>query len=261
MQTEDITALVAAAAALVAVVSYFATRASTPSSDEPQEDISSPDWRHLLSSGKSTDACAYCGQQGGSLKKCMRCKQAAYCGAECQKAGWKIHKSNCDPPLWRAARDGLTEKVGQLLQEGADIEGAGGTSLCVPLVVAARGGHSEVVSLLLEKGAEVSGKSSTSATPLHAAVKERHGFVTGLLLEKGADVNARASLGKLGLWTPLQIAAKQGDAAAVLPLPKSLDPHTLHPTPENYPREKVAQLLGAGADIEVQTDQGFAGPG
>ena len=29
------------------------------------------------------------------LKRCARCKQASYCGAECQKAGWAAHKMTC----------------------------------------------------------------------------------------------------------------------------------------------------------------------
>lgn len=33
------------------------------------------------------------------LKRCATCKDVWYCGAECQKAGWKRHKKTCAPPL------------------------------------------------------------------------------------------------------------------------------------------------------------------
>lgn len=44
-------------------------------------------------------ACWQCGQQGVVLKKCARCKNAAYCGAECQRLSWKQHKTACEVPL------------------------------------------------------------------------------------------------------------------------------------------------------------------
>ena len=47
------------------------------------------------------DICAHCGKEGVELKRCSRCKQVSYCGAECQKAGWKQHKETCEPPLSR----------------------------------------------------------------------------------------------------------------------------------------------------------------
>ena len=44
------------------------------------------------------DSCAHCGVQaplGAELQRCSRCKQAAYCGAACQRAAWKGHKKGC----------------------------------------------------------------------------------------------------------------------------------------------------------------------
>ena len=46
----------------------------------------------------SAASCAHCGTQVLALKKCSICKQVGYCGAECQKAGWKGHKT-CARPL------------------------------------------------------------------------------------------------------------------------------------------------------------------
>ena len=40
-------------------------------------------------------ACANCGkvaQKGSTFRKCAQCKAFAYCGIDCQKAHWKIHK-------------------------------------------------------------------------------------------------------------------------------------------------------------------------
>ena len=47
---------------------------------------------------ESAAGCSHCGKQDVSLKKCGRCKQASYCGAECQKGAWKAgHKTVCLP--------------------------------------------------------------------------------------------------------------------------------------------------------------------
>jgi hypothetical protein len=45
----------------------------------------------------SAGSCAHCGKQGVALKRCARCKEVSYCGAACQKAGWKGHKKTCAP--------------------------------------------------------------------------------------------------------------------------------------------------------------------
>jgi len=43
----------------------------------------------------SEASCAHCGKQRKALKRCSVCRRAWYCGAECQKAGWKKHKRTC----------------------------------------------------------------------------------------------------------------------------------------------------------------------
>ena len=50
---------------------------------------------------ESASSCSYCGKKSRvDLKRCARCKQASYCGAECQKAGWAAHKMTCAlPPI------------------------------------------------------------------------------------------------------------------------------------------------------------------
>jgi hypothetical protein len=58
------------------------------------------DIEQALASLALRDSCAHCGAQGAvELKRCSRCKRAAYCGAACQKAGWKAHRKTCSPPL------------------------------------------------------------------------------------------------------------------------------------------------------------------
>ncbi|KAJ1474724.1 hypothetical protein T484DRAFT_1635053, partial [Baffinella frigidus] len=40
--------------------------------------------------------CAHCGTKEKELTRCARCKQTCYCGAECQKRAWKLHKNTCE---------------------------------------------------------------------------------------------------------------------------------------------------------------------
>ena len=50
-------------------------------------------------------SCAGCGKE--DAKRCAGCGTVAYCGKECQKAGWKLHKRFCH----RRKLDTPTEKV------------------------------------------------------------------------------------------------------------------------------------------------------
>ena len=47
--------------------------------------------------GGGEATCSECGKGGGDLQRCSTCKQTWYCGAQCQKAGWKRHKKTCVP--------------------------------------------------------------------------------------------------------------------------------------------------------------------
>ncbi|CAI5531565.1 unnamed protein product [Closterium sp. Naga37s-1] len=55
----------------------------------------------VLAAGVRCCAFPGCGRAEGPgrppLKACSRCGQAAYCGRECQKAHWKVHKLQCQP--------------------------------------------------------------------------------------------------------------------------------------------------------------------
>ncbi len=70
--------------------------AFTPASrDAPMPGASREDTRALLRA-----VCAGCGalDAGSAMRKCSRCLGARYCGAECQRAHWKVHKKTCAPP-------------------------------------------------------------------------------------------------------------------------------------------------------------------
>ncbi|KAK2041869.1 hypothetical protein LZ31DRAFT_596900 [Colletotrichum somersetense] len=69
---------------------------------------------------------------GKALKNCDRCKKAWYCGVDCQRAHWKLHKPECPPRVlllrpdyFLGARSGSThlpfffapEGLGQLKEE------------------------------------------------------------------------------------------------------------------------------------------------
>lgn len=49
-----------------------------------------------------------------SLSKCARCKVVMYCGRECQKKDWAVHKFSCREPAKseaEAAADSQTEMI------------------------------------------------------------------------------------------------------------------------------------------------------
>lgn len=57
------------------------------------EELHDPaEWRRLDKT--DTTGCAQCSAQDASLK-CSACRGARYCGRECQKAHWVIHKPRC----------------------------------------------------------------------------------------------------------------------------------------------------------------------
>ena len=49
----------------------------------------------FCSDAKAMGSCSHCGKQREALKRCSRCKQDSYCGAECQNAAWKGHRKSC----------------------------------------------------------------------------------------------------------------------------------------------------------------------
>ncbi|XP_070570365.1 ankyrin repeat and SOCS box protein 8-like [Ptychodera flava] len=85
---------------------------------------------------------------------------------------------------WRAYS---TDDVEELLDEGADINGASGTLL--PLHCACMVCDSNVLKLLLDRGATVNAVDGYERTALHYAA-EKDDICTELLIQYGADLNA-----------------------------------------------------------------------
>ncbi len=127
-------------------------------------------------------------------------------------------------PLAQAVWDGDTEKVGNLLNAGADVNssmdisykiGAGGTIASsfevsisgkiapqagMPVLCsAAMFGHSEILRLLLEKGADANRKDKYGQTPLILAAWQGDADSVKLLLSKRADTAVRDQSGRTAL--------------------------------------------------------------
>lgn len=70
--------------------------------DEAAGEARGVDIAEMLSGGAATqrkyeekaETCAVCGKKGKVLR-CAKCKYAAYCGKECQRADWASHKKEC----------------------------------------------------------------------------------------------------------------------------------------------------------------------
>lgn len=117
-----------------------------------------------------------------------------------------------------AAQRGNVDAVEILLQAGARVTAATRIGAYTPLHLASRGGHVTVARSLVEAGADARAPTTNSgATPLHLAASSAGGGaeLIALLVEHGADVNAReVSSGQ----TPLMFAAATGRAEAVTEL-------------------------------------------
>ncbi|MGF6257934.1 ankyrin repeat domain-containing protein [Ensifer sp. LBL] len=132
-------------------------------------------------------------------------------------------------PLHDAARDGDTERVKQLLDQGTDItepDAAGEPAL----LIAALKGRAEVVALLIDRGNDIEIRNKGGLTALHAAAYGGDLETVKLLVAKGADVNDVANFYKM---SPLHAAAEEGHA------------------------EVVAFLLANKADIEAKERNGY----
>ena len=92
--------------------------------------------------------------------------------------------------LMRAALDGNTESVRELINQGADInrrDDSGRTALMFAVV----NRHYETMKLLLEHGADVNARSKQGGTALMGAAMAGELSMVQALLDKGADLDAR----------------------------------------------------------------------
>ena len=113
-------------------------------------------------------------------------------------------------PIHEACRDGDTERVGQLLDEGAPVDEKD-ADRWTALMEASRHGRTEIVQLLLGKGAAIDAKDKDGWTALMKASNGGHTEVVQLLLEKGAAVDEKSRSG----WTALMWASNDGHTEVV----------------------------------------------
>eukprot|EP01042_Synura_sphagnicola_P000387 gene388-405_t len=94
--------------------------------------------------------------------------------------------------LIHAAIRGATDEVGQLLDEGADVNYIPNKIIgAPPLVWACDSNHIETAKLLLSRGARVNLTDKFRASPLIVAAGRGYTELAGLLLDHGANMNAR----------------------------------------------------------------------
>jgi len=114
-------------------------------------------------------------------------------------------------PLHDAAKAGETDRVKQLLDQGANIaepDSAGEP----PLLIAALNGKTEVVALLIDRGADIEIRNKGGLTALHAAAYGGNLDTVKLLVEKGASVNDQKNFYHM---SPLHASAEEGHAEIV----------------------------------------------
>ena len=93
-------------------------------------------------------------------------------------------------PLMRAALEGNTERVRELIDRGADVDQRddnGRTALMFAVINA----HCETMNVLLEAGADVNARSYVGGTALMGAALAGDLKMVQVLLDKGADLKAR----------------------------------------------------------------------
>ncbi len=120
--------------------------------------------------------------------------------------------NDAEQAIHDAARDGNTNELKRLLDEGSDIEERGQFGK-TPLYLAVENGHTNTVKFLLSQGANVDVADGSTVRPIYEAARGSHVDIVRLLLEHGANVNDRGSSGYL--ITPLHIAAKLGHKEVV----------------------------------------------
>jgi hypothetical protein len=167
-------------------------------------------------------ACDCCRQAGAAtMQYCGKCKNAAYCNAECQRSDWTRHKADCSKmtaqrqlyksPLICAAGGGNLSDVEMLVRAGADVNKAIKEDGTTPLAVAASNGHLPVVQYLVQHGADKNKAMNDGTTPLTMAAQQGQLAVVQYLTQQGADKNQADNDG----YTPLIKAARKGHLAVV----------------------------------------------
>ena len=149
---------------------------------------------------------------------------------------------------------GATVVVGALVLS-ALLNASPGTS---PIADAAMRGDKDAVRALLKQAVEVSAAQGDGMTALHWAAITNDTELTDLLLVAGANVKATT---RVGSYTPLVLAAREGNAAVMDPLLKAgadANAKTTNGTSalmlaaQSGSTEAVTLLLDAGADLTAK---------
>ena len=112
--------------------------------------------------------------------------------------------------LHDAVREGDTDLIEKLLENGADIEAKdqyGNTAL----TTAALYGRQSIVECLLDRGADIEAKDQYGRTALLLAAWQGHKSIVECLLDRGADIEAKNPYG----YTALLLAAWYGHQSIV----------------------------------------------
>ena len=126
----------------------------------------------------------------------------AEAAAELQQRIDEPHTDNREA-LNAAVARGDRDQIGELLNNGARINGRHPEHGSTPLSTAAFFGRLEIVKLLVKKGANINGKNRDGGTPLHAAAFMCRTDVVEFLLERGASSEVKNSRGE----TPVDVVS------------------------------------------------------
>eukprot|EP01012_Entosiphon_sulcatum_P055783 TRINITY_DN7829_c0_g1_i1.p1 TRINITY_DN7829_c0_g1~~TRINITY_DN7829_c0_g1_i1.p1 ORF type:complete len:2451 (+),score=352.13 TRINITY_DN7829_c0_g1_i1:70-7422(+) len=141
------------------------------------------------------------------------------------------HVNGNMPPLFRAARNGLTDVAQLLVDAGASLELPDKNGF-TPLCAAVLGDHHDTVEYLLTAGSDVHARVVQGSTALHIAVVRGNTAIVQLLIDSGAQLSEVDNMGE----TPLYKAAKAGNIGVVeLLVERGADP--------NGPRDSPMSIL------------------
>ena len=169
--------------------------------------------------------------------------------------------------LRAAARAGNTTKVGQLLEQGADVNTKDGFGTA--LMWAAGWGHTETVKVLIDAGADVNatGKSRYTALMMSAGLavgaRKSHTETVRVLIDAGAEVYAESEDGDTALmwaarrgFTEIVEILKRAEAQAKPTAYVDINVELVEAVYSGN-TARVKQLLRQGADVNVEQKYGW----
>ena len=158
-------------------------------------------------------------------------------------------------PLYMAASNGNIEAVKILLEAGADVN-AKNFKGETPLYVAISKNNNELAKLLMQYNADVNHKVH-GWTPLYFAILKKNNEIAKILIEHNANVDLIDYYG----YSPLMLAARNGDVEAVQLLIDNGADITRQSTPQPYPKTALAiaqDVLAVKNNMYWEQEQSFA---